>query len=476
MPPRTVRRLLLAVGALYLLAEVALLSLGREVSWDEAIYLSQVTPDVAAMPFVASRARGITLLALPVVQLGGSLVTLRLVLAVASAAALVGAYLVWTRVLGVASAVAAFAFGSTWVALLYGSEVMPNLWSAVLAVAAAGVGIRSVLEGGTSRAALGAACLLAALALMRPPDAIPVLAAVLAAAIGARGASARRAGALAAGVALGWLPWVVEMSVRFGGPAEAVRRAQSAAHVGTSSIGERLVQHLALSNGPVLGPLEDPHVAIGGVVWWVALVAFGSLGLAWSRRTPAFRPLLAATLAGLGLAAEYLLLVEGTAPRFLLPTYALLSLPAAAALVRTFGLLRGAPARAAFVALAAVPWLVWQVGTADRLDAQTDAPRESLQVVATALLAERDGRPCTFASTDGFPQIEYTLGCDGRHLGEAQSDTITFLEAAAARGEQVFLVTRDPGSPPTVTTVAAPVRTLPAPRGETWHIYELVPA
>lgn len=464
------------VGALYLLTELTLLSLGRAVSWDEAIYLSQVTPDVAAMPFVASRARGITLLVLPVVQLGGSLVAVRLLLAIASAAALAGAYLVWTRIVGVGAAVAAFAFGSTWVALLYGSEVMPNLWSAVLAVAAVGVASRELLGDGPRRGLVLAAGLLAALALMRPPDAVPVLAAILGAAIGTGRVTLRRAIVLVAGAAAGWVPWLIEMSVRFGGPLEALRRARDAAHVGTSSIGDRIVQYLALSNGPTLGPLEDPHVAIGGVVWWVALVVLAGLGLAWHRGEPAFRPLLAATIAGAGLAAEYLLLVEGTAPRFLLPTYALLSIPAAAALVRIFSTLRRAPARALFVAVVAVPWLIWQVGTADRLDAQTNDPRESLQQVARILLEARDGRPCAFASTDGFPQIEYTLGCDGRHLDEAQADTIGFLEDAAGRGEQVFLATRDPAPPPTVTTVAEPIRTLPAPRGETWHLYELVPA
>ncbi|MGZ8604917.1 MAG: hypothetical protein ACXWX9_09210 [Actinomycetota bacterium] len=475
MPLRTARRLAVAVGGLYLLAEIALLSIGRAVSWDEAIYLSQVDPDVAAMPFVASRARGITLLALPVVQLGGSLELVRLFLALASAGALIAAYLGWTRIVGIGAAVAAFAFGSTWVALLYGSELMPNLWSALLAVAAVGVAASSLM-GASPRGTLLAGGLLALLAMFRPPDAVPVLVAILIAAAGGGRLRLRTAAPLVAGVALGWIPWLVEMSVRFGGPAEAVRRAQDAAHVGTTSVGSRVVQHLALSNGPTLGPLEDPTVAIGGVVWWVALLGLTALGLAWSRHTPAFRPLLAATIAGLGLAAEYLVLIEGTAPRFLLPTYALLSLPAAAALGEAFRRLRGRAARTVFVAVAAVPWLVWQVGTADRLDALTNGPRESLQEVAGVLRAERDARPCSFASTDGFPQIEYTLGCDGRHLGEAGTATISFLEDAARRGQQVFLVTRDPETPPTVETTTELLRTLPAPLGETWYLYELVPA
>lgn len=80
------RRLILLIGLAYLTTELVLFSLDRPPSWDEAIYLSQVAPGAEPLPFVPSRARGITFLALPVLQLGGSLSHLRLFLAVASAA------------------------------------------------------------------------------------------------------------------------------------------------------------------------------------------------------------------------------------------------------------------------------------------------------------------------------------------------------------------------------------------------------
>ena len=67
------RRLLLVVGLGYLAIQLIAFSLGRPPSWDEAIYLSQVAPGAEALPFVPSRARGITFLAIPVLQLGGSL-------------------------------------------------------------------------------------------------------------------------------------------------------------------------------------------------------------------------------------------------------------------------------------------------------------------------------------------------------------------------------------------------------------------
>jgi len=62
----SVRRLLIVLGAVYLASQLVLFSIRRPPSWDEVIYLSQVTPGMRAMMFGASRARGITLLVAPI--------------------------------------------------------------------------------------------------------------------------------------------------------------------------------------------------------------------------------------------------------------------------------------------------------------------------------------------------------------------------------------------------------------------------
>ena len=124
-------------------------------SWDEAIYLSQVAPGAEALPFVPSRARGITFLAIPVLQLGGSLAQLRLFLAVASAAALTAAFRMWAPVIGFGAVAAALLFAAAWPALFYGSELMPNLWVALVCVAATAVLARRLASrrGSVRRAA-----------------------------------------------------------------------------------------------------------------------------------------------------------------------------------------------------------------------------------------------------------------------------------------------------------------------------------
>ncbi|HJQ72922.1 MAG TPA: hypothetical protein VJ887_05875, partial [Actinomycetota bacterium] len=52
------RRLLLVVGVGYLVVQLFAFSLDRPPSWDEAIYLSQVSPGAVALPFLPYRARG----------------------------------------------------------------------------------------------------------------------------------------------------------------------------------------------------------------------------------------------------------------------------------------------------------------------------------------------------------------------------------------------------------------------------------
>ena len=66
------RGLLLGVGVGFLVTQLVVAPPGRPSGWDEAVYVSQVTPGMEAMFMAAWRARGITLLIAPVTLLGGS--------------------------------------------------------------------------------------------------------------------------------------------------------------------------------------------------------------------------------------------------------------------------------------------------------------------------------------------------------------------------------------------------------------------
>ncbi len=314
---RMARRLLVIVGAAYLVAQLLLFSPDRAPSWDEAIYLSQVTPDVPAIAFAPSRARGISLLVAPITLAGGSLPTVRVFLAALSSVALVASFLLWVPALGLGAPVAGFLFGFTWLGLFYGSEVMPNLWAAILAVGAAGALVRRV-EDGARWGAIGAGVLVGLMALVRPGDALALSGALALYVLLFRRSSSRALVSLGAGLAIGWGAWLVEMSVRFGGPVRALREAAALGHLTALGVGQRVLQNLALTNGPTIGPEAHPHVPLAGALWWGTTAALAVAAVMRTRSSPCRGAVLCAVLVGSTLAVEYVVFVSGIAPRFLL--------------------------------------------------------------------------------------------------------------------------------------------------------------
>ena len=465
--PRLARRLLLLVGAAYLVAQLLLFSPKRAPSWDEAIYLSQVTPGVHPIAFAPSRARGVTFLVAPVAVAGGSVATVRLFLAVASSVAIVASFLVWVPALGLAAPGAAFLFGSTWLGLFYGSEVMPNLWAAILAVAATGALVRR-LEGGAGWGTAGAAALLGLMALVRPADALVLGVALALYILLFRRSSIGVLVPLSAGLAIGWALWLIEMSVRIGGPVRAMREAAALGHLTTLGIGARVLQNLALTNGPTIGPESSPHVPLAGALWWGMTVGLAVVAVVRTRGTRMSGPVLCAVLAGSALAAEYLVLVSGLAPRFLLPAYALLSLPAAVGLVSlmTGGTARRIAGAAAVAVLAGLT--VWQVGTARSIGTNAAAARGSVAAVGDEVYRLAAGRPCVVASAAGFPQVAFSSGCAGRGLAGTDAASLAALRGSVPGRDGLFVVLAMP--PP----AGSPLGSMPAASElDGWFVFEL---
>lgn len=465
------RRLLILVGAGYLLAQLVLFSARRAPSWDEAIYLSQVAPGARALTFATNRARGITLLVAPVLQLGGSLTAVRIFLAWASATALVTVFWVWIPIVGLAAPLAGSLFGFSWLGLFYGSEVMPNLWAAMLAAAVVGLIARELAGEGRRWDVAVAAVLLGLMALFRPPDALVTAAAVALYLIVRKRGAWRVLVALGGGLALGWMPWLIEMSVRHGGPVEAFRQASESSQLVGGGVGNLVLQQLALADGPLVGPQVPGKIPVAGLLWWCGLVVLSATALIRGRRTVNVGALWLAALAGAALATEYLAFVARLAPRFLLPAYALLAVAAAWAAV---SLVRGgAVARVAgSLALAlAVVWGGWQVVTADRIETDAILARASVRDAGLAVRELAGGRPCLAASTDAYPQIAYAAGCAGRWLHGTGETEIAPLSSVASAGDRVFVVLTGP--PPQDSPLASlEPRSVPT-TGVRWLVYEL---
>jgi hypothetical protein len=463
-PPRELllaRRALVVLGLVYLVAQLTVVGTDRAPRWDESIYLSQVMPDLDGLSFVPWHSRGITLLVAPVTSLGGSLGEVRLFLMVLATVAATAAFWLWVPLVGIGAAVAAAAFSFSWLGLLSASEVMPNYWAALGALASAGFLVRR-LQGGDARNVLFASIVLAAVALVRPTEAI-----VFAGAAGAYILLFRRTywrvlPAMGLGFFVGWLPWLIEMSTRFGGVLNALHEADRGGHFAVASVSENVLRYLAYTNG---GTDEIP---LAGVIWWAMLVVGSIAGLALGATERDRASALVCSLAALAFAVEYLVFVLFLNARFLLPAYAFVSLPFGVGVV---ALLRGRqPSKATGGLMLAlmIPWGIWQAAVADHVEEGISATPVR---VGTTIRELTGGDPCFFVSQLAYPKIAVSSRCPGGPWKRGSgAPTAAELEGLHRDGTQLFVVLlkeaqRVPLSELTPSLVSGPDRT--------WYVYEV---
>lgn len=420
-----------AFGALSLLLVGPRLPLG----WDELVYASRYAEFAPTTPFSAPRTRGVPVLLAPVAWFSGSVVLLRCWLTLLAAAALYLAYRPWLRAASRpgTAAWAAAGYGSIWFALFYAGAAMPNHYVATGCTAAVGCWLRLV-RGPERRTArrlgLATAAALAVATLMRPNDTVWPALVLVGAALCARsrptGARLRAGAAVAAGVAAGAVPWVVEAWVRFGGVGARLRAA------GEVQGGMRpvfsLPEHLAALDGPLLCRPCTASGLDGAVVWWLLLASLVLLGVRAAHRAGRRAAAVVPVAAGLAVAAPYLFLVDYAAPRFLLPTYALLA-PVAVEGARTLLTPREGrhPAVTARVTVAArvLACLLAATHLGVQLHQVTvhrgiqSGARGDWRLVERALRAHGVTPPCALAGNRTLIPVAHTAGC--RALGPARA-------------------------------------------------------
>jgi hypothetical protein len=136
------------VAGLFTCAQLIFVVPRLGLSWDETVYISQVSAHAPAAYFDPARARGVPLLVAPITLLTGSVVLLRVYLAILSGIGLFLALLTW-RGLRPAwiLALAAGLYGSLWIAIYYGPQAMPDEWVAFAALAGVGFFLRAAGAG-----------------------------------------------------------------------------------------------------------------------------------------------------------------------------------------------------------------------------------------------------------------------------------------------------------------------------------------
>ncbi|MFI9719667.1 hypothetical protein ACIHFE_08415 [Streptomyces sp. NPDC052396] len=447
---------LLAVAAGFAVLQLCYAVVHMDLGWDETVYLSQLDPRTPAAYFSAPRSRGISLLAAPLIAVTSSVLTLRIALALLSAAALYAAFKVWEPLLTRGrTALAALLFATLWITVLSGPEVMPNLWLALAAVAATGWFLRA-RDGAPQRrkALIWLTATLAAATLLRAPDGVWLAFPLLAA--GALARPWRRpavAGAVLGGLALGGLQWAIEAYIRFGGILQRLSDSSDTEGGMGQKPGAGVGAAFRSLDGPQL--CRPCHIAappLTHTLWWLLLPALALAACALAVRRPQPAVTLLPVAGALSLAVPYLLLLDYAAPRFLLPVYALLALPVADLAVRTVRALPAPAVRAPATALLCVVLaghLAVQLGelrynTADARDTAVRYRRAAQELGRLGVRA-----PCLVTGPRAQP-IGYEAGCaSAQTMGNNRSTTTAgLLRAAAAEPLAVLFDPADGYLPP----------------------------
>jgi hypothetical protein len=384
---------------------------------DETVYLSQVAPHAQALIFTPPRARGIPALLYPAVHFTTRVGLVRTYLIALGTLGMYFGFRPWLR-LGYGRVVpgAALLLSSLWATTFFGAETQPNFMVAVLCLAAVGylvVALRATRAIG-SLLILGG--VLALIALIRPSDATWLTGALALGAIGVSGGTARRrllvGLTLALGLGLGWSEWVIEAYASYGG---FLHRLHEANVDNTPGLHFSLLTQASAIDGPTLcRPCTDLPVSTAHIAWWFPIPPLLVLGLLRTRGTRRFAPLALATAAGVALLLEYVLTVAYAAPRFLLPSYALLSLPVAAGVA---AIVRARTRRWVNVALIAV--VAAAIGS--QIVTQNDVLRHNVSAITASrnryvtasdrLRAAGIKAPCIVYGRFG-PPVAYALGCN----------------------------------------------------------------
>lgn len=462
---------LLAITAAYVTAMLVVVAPRVALGWDETVYASQVSPRAPADYFSAPRARGVTYLIAPVVHFTASTAVLRTYLALLAGVLLVVGFWPWLRVFRRPAVVplAALMFSGLWVVLFYGPSAMPNTWVVMGVLATVGWFVRYGY-GARPWTLPGVGAGLGFVTVVRPSDAfwtcLPLAVAMV---MTRRWRRLPLYAATLAGAASGLTPWLVESYQRFGGPVARLHRA-SQIEGGLSWHPIAAVYQLNSLDGPLLcRPCHAQLATPALTVWWFAIPMLVLLGLIVAARGSELAAMLVPTACGASVGLSYLLTLTYAAPRFLIPAYALLSLPVAGLLAWIVG----AERRRTRIPVIGVVGLVLalQVASQATVLAHVVGTRTTSALgrrsVAVALEGYGIHPPCLISGIDDVP-IGYIVGCRaGPWRGHSRSATEPI---AMAHHEQAVHITDKPRTPAYLRTWRRHL--LAAPPGERrWFAY-----
>jgi len=457
---RLAHGLLVAVSVAYLVVIMVRTSQSMGPTWDEVIYLSQVVRDVPAAAFSAPRSRGMPWMLAPVAAFTSEMFPIRVYIGLVSGLLMYLAFRPWLAMLQAkrtisifVSPLAAGLFATLWMTLLYGTMGYPNLWLGFVLTSAIGYYCLAMQQGHASLPIAAAITTAFAVAsLLRPVDALAAASPLLLASVIIRDwrLPVPAAGVIG-GLATGWGAWIAEAFVRFDGPLQRLRQG---AEVNEGGVTWSLPKYLESLDGPYLlcrPPDLCAGVSIESSLWWLALPLLTVIGILASRRDGWLKPASIAVCCALSIALPYFLLFDYAAPRFLLPTYALLALPAAAALLwiamRSTWPVRVIAAAAVAAAIVGHGWIQMTILEDAHAVVVQAASKHSAQA---SYIQDEYGieAPCLIVG-EGAIQQSYLLGCQSLYAPSAAvGDQRAAIMEALEQGHDVVVRMRAADTPP----------------------------
>jgi len=401
---------LVLVSVVFLAAELTPALLRMPLGADEITYIARTSVHASAISLPPVHGQGVGLLAAPVTLLTTSLTALRIWMSLLSAIGLFLAVLCWRGLRPMwVLALAELILASLAITQNSGVQVYPDWWGALGVLALTGLFLQAVKGSMSDRVVLPLIAVASLLiALMRPQNVVFLMGpAILAALVVRRWRKPKVLFAMGIGVAVGFLEWLVGAYLWFGGLHERILLAGQ--EPPSLHLYFALGTQLRYLNGPwYCGtppqctswavPYETP--------WWVAFLAVAVLGawVGWRSSMKASAVLAAATAAWVFVL--YAFLVPFGAPRYLLPTFALMAILAADGIV-------WAVTKSSWRKVAAVAACLFVLGgiVSQRVILQRQVAYQGLgrQFQAQAAILEKMGvhAPCAMVNTS----IAWYLGC-----------------------------------------------------------------
>jgi hypothetical protein len=423
---------LVLVAAAFLAAELTPALLRLPLGADEITYIARTSVRVSGVMLPPVHGQGAGLLAAPVTLLTGSLTAIRVWMSLLSAVGLFLALLSWrglrpTWVLALAGLILA----SLAITQESGVQIYPDWWAALGVLALSGLFLQAV-SGQRGRRVVLPLIALASLiiVLMRPQNIVFIMApAILAAILVPAWRNRRVLVAMAVGTVLGCLEWIIGAYVWYGGL--TIRLHEAAQEPPAFGLYFALGTQAKVLNGPWY--CEPPPYGRGcgwampgETAWWVVFLGVAALGFWVSWRTAARASAVLAAATALWVIALYSFLVPFGAPRYILPSLALMSILAADAVAWLVTQARWRKTAVAFACVFLLSGIVSQRIALQHEVAEETAGRP-FQAEAAKLRSLGVRPPCAIWS----PSVAYYVGCTSPWTGGSMREVLSLTPQGA---------------------------------------------